>query len=373
MATYIDKQIADKKKSQEDDEYNSIKAEQGEYAAAQFYQSIGRDLNDAEKSAIMSGDNEARNQEAMSQATDLMQPYMDVGADSIGQLRDEVSGGYNESGFSPGELNRESLGVGVDRSAYEQGTGVDKSAYMIDGSIDPNAYQMGAELDSSAYMQDQDLVARMRDAGKEGALYGMAGAGNLYGGDRFATMADIGARNEMNVMGYEQDLAQRYNQAELDYASTEQGLNRDFNNAELALAMSQQGLNRDFNTAEIEYDRYGNDLSRDLNSAEMQYASNERSYGAGVDQYNIGNNMSGYNNYMSTLNTIANPGAASQVASMGVNQSMAQGNQNLTNQSQYMNYDINQQNAANNAPSSGPSIGQQAVGMGLDYAFGRFG
>ena len=107
----------------------------------------------------------------------------------------------------------------------------------------------------------------------------------------------------------------------------------------------------------------------------MQYANNERAYETGVDQYNIGNNMSGYNNYMSMLGNIANPSAAQGVAGMGVNQAMMQGDQNLTNQGQYMDYDVGMTNAANNAPqsSSSPSLGQQVVGMGLDYAFGRFG
>jgi len=148
------------------------------YGASQAGKSGSRTREAAEAEARKLGlvGDEARafSEKRYQEGMEMLQPYMEGAETGYGQLLAEM-------GLGPGE-----------------------SQYMESPFF--QSLEGGPEIDELLYQPDQDVMALMEQSGLDVAQQGLAGAGELYGGTRFREMADIGARNKLAALQYEQGL-----------------------------------------------------------------------------------------------------------------------------------------------------------------------
>ncbi len=146
---------------------------------------------------------QALNEQRYADTLSRMRPYMQGAETGYGQL-------LTEMGLADGE-----------------------SLYM------DSPYATGIE---EAYAVDPNMMQMIEEAGLDAATYGLAGRGEAYGGTRFRELADIGARNKLAALQYQQGQRQQKYGAQQTALSNYMNTLQNIANPQVAQNVSSLGL-----------------------------------------------------------------------------------------------------------------------------------
>jgi hypothetical protein len=278
----------------------------------------------------IAADNEALNRERYADAQDLLDPAIQSADRARNQLSSEM--GLETPGYTPSGGYQDTAGYKAQTGIYDDYEDV----LLGPNGQAPNVNQVVAPLQLYAEILKQDnpgkpideylallesgvdvtelpgysdLITERAEAVNQGA----AGSGSLYSGRRGEELAKVGGATQQeyynNYMNRRGSIAGMQSQVETD-------------------KLGRQGnvYNSMSNIASKNIDRY-----------------------AGLTDARAGTESKYFDNYMTTLTNMSNPSAATNLASMGMNQGVQMGQQNLAANTTASNYDLAGTAATNSA------------------------